>query len=500
MVRGRRRRAGARHRRAPRRRPRLGAAALARSVAALDRLGRFVEAHAAAVRLASHPARSDAEAALAAALIDRLEPLVRAGARLDVDFADLGRWHVERPAGLRRGAVRDELALTAVGPAPVAWLPLEWDGEALALEVELDADRLESAACLSVEVQDESGAALLGARVCGGASPSALNRTLSCPLGGRIPVVMAEWDVPSARFTSRHVARSGWFRDGEAACSAEGGRFAMPTPPASGPLRLVIGAMTDNRPSPAEGTLRRVTVHGARAGASIDGDAWDQAARHFAADDAIAARDVLEDSPARTARERLMLVDLWDRLGDLDGLLAAIDAAAVDLLAPAHRSDLALLIRTRPLAAAVLQHRLGGRLLPALTEVWAVLPVHRDDRETRQAALRELAGVGDLVPHDPEEAAALARLLLVRGLLAAVEGLPDMAERDLATALALGDGAPTDDLEDLHVALARLSLEQRPAVARAHVRAALACSRDPERTRERLLREPAIAGLLAGPT
>ncbi|MDC0666471.1 serine/threonine-protein kinase [Nannocystis radixulma] len=480
--------------------PRLGATALARSVAALDRLGRHVEAHAAAVRLAAHPARSDAEAAQAAAQIARLEPLVRPGARIDVDFADLARWHVERPAGLRRGPGRGELALTAVGPAPAAWLPLEWDGEALALEVELDADRLESGACLSVEVQDEAGAVLIGVRACGGARPSALNRNLSCRAGGGLPRVLYNRDVPSARSASRHVARVGWFRGGEAVCSAEGRGVAIPAPPASGPLRLVIGAMSDSRPAPAEGTLRRVTVHGARAGASAADDAWDRAARHLAAGDAIAARDVLGDSPARTPRERLILVDLRDRLGDVDGLTAALDAAAADLLAPAHRPDLALLIRTRPLAAAVLQRRLGGRLLPALAEIWSVLPVHRDDRETRQAALRELTAIGDLVPQGPDETAALARLLLVRGLLAAVEGLPDMAERDLGAALALDDGASTDELVDLHVALARRWISERPAVARAHARMAIQRSSDPELTRERLLREPALAGLLAGPT
>ncbi|MCY1066763.1 serine/threonine-protein kinase [Nannocystis sp. RBIL2] len=480
--------------------PRLGAAALARSVAALDRLARHVEAHAAAVRLAEHPARSDAEAAQAAAQIARLEPLVRPGARLDVDFADLGRWHVERPAGLRRGAERGELALTAVGPAPAAWLPLEWDGEALALEVELDADRLESGACLSVEVQDETGTALVGTRVCGGAGPSALNRDLSCSVGGDLPFTQYQRDVPSARSVSRHVARAGWFRGGEVTCSAGGRRVARPAPPTTGPLRLVIGAMTDVRPTPAEGTLRRVTVLGARAGASMDTDAWDRAARHLAAGDAIAARDVLEDSIARTARERLILVDMRDRLGDVDGLTAAIDAAAALLLAPAHRPDLALLIRTRPLAAAVLQRRLGGRLLPALSEVWSVLPVHRNDRETRQAALRELAGVGDLVPQNHSEADALAHLLLVRGLLSAAEGLPDMAERDLAAVLALGDDAPNDDLVELHAALARLWIAERPAVARAHAQTAVRRSSDPERTRERLLRELALAGLLAGPT
>ncbi|WP_434422165.1 hypothetical protein [Nannocystis pusilla] len=417
----------------------------------------------------------------------------------NVDLADLGRWHVERPAGLRRGAARGELALTAVGPAPVAWLPLEWDGDALALEVELDADRLESGACMSVEVQDETGAALVGVRVCGGAGPGALHRSLACWVGEAVPTGMDYRDVPSARSVSRHLARAAWFRGGEVMCSCGGPRVA-PARPASGPLRLVIGAMTDFRPTPAEGTLRRVTVHGARAGAAADRDAWDRAARHLAADDAIAARDVLADSPARTARERLLLVDLHDRLGDVDGLTAAIDAAAADLLAPAHRHDLALLIRTRPLAAAVLQHRLGGRLLPALTEVWAVLPVHRHDRETRQAALRELAGVGDLIPHDPSEAAALAHLLLVRGLLSAAEGLPDMAERDLAAVLALVDGAPMDDLVELHTALARLWLVERPAAARAHARAAIARSTDPGRTRERLLRERALAALLAGPT
>lgn len=479
--------------------PRLGAAALARSVAALDRLGRHVEAHAAAVRLAAHPARSDAEAAQATAQVARLAPLVRPGVRVDVDLADLEGWHLERPAGLRRGPARGELALTAVGPAPVAWLPLEWDGEALALEVELAADRLESGACLAVEVQDAAGATVLGVRVCGGSSPRALNRSLTCRLGGAVHTVHAT-DVPSARLASRHVARAGWFRGDAAACSTEGGRFAAPVAPASGPLRLVLGALTDFRPTPAEGALRRVTIHGARTGAAAVGDAWDRAARLLAADDAIAARDVLGDSPARTARERLLRVDLYDRLADLGGLTAAVDAAAADLLAPEHRPDLALLMRTRPLAAAVLQRRLGGRLLPALVDVWVFLPVHRNDRETRQAALGELAGVGDLAPQGPEEAAALARLLLVRGRLAAAEGLPERAERDLSAALTLGEGSRSDDAVELHAALARLWSDRRPAAARTHARAAVERSRDPERTRERLLREPALAALLVGPT
>ena len=479
--------------------PRLGAAALARSVAALDRLGRHAEAHAAAVRLAAHPARSDAEAALATVQNARLAPLVRPGARVDVDLADLDGWHFERPAGLRRGPARGELALTAVGPAPVAWLPLEWDGEALALEVELAADRLESGACLAVEVQDAAGAPLLGLRVCGGASPRALNRSLTCRLGGAVHTIRST-DVPSARLASRHVARAGWFRGDGTACSTEGGRFAAEATPASGPLRLVLGALTDFRSTPAEGTLRRVTIHGARVGTAAAGDVWDRAARLLAADDPLAARDVLGDSPARTPRERLIRVDVHDRLADVDGLTRAVDAAAADLLAPEHRPDLALLVRTRPLAAAVLLRRLGGRLLPALVDVWAFLPVHRNDRETRRAALDELAGVGDLAPQGPEEAAALTRLLLVRGRLAAAEGLADRAERDLSAALGIGEGSADDDEVELRAALARLWSDRRPADARAHARAAVDRSRDPERTRERLLREPALAALLAGPT
>ncbi|PCC74200.1 Serine/threonine protein kinase [Nannocystis exedens] len=474
---------------------------LARRAAALTRLGRWSEAHAAATALAGDPQADAAAVAEARRLVARLDPLVRVGVVLD---PDLEAWRFVRPAGLRRDPVGERLEVAAAaGPAPLAEVSLAWDGSALAFEAEVETSWLESAGCLTIGVDDEHGAEWLAIAVCGSADERSLHRGISCRIGDQGSSLLGQQHIASAATPGRVVARVAWFADGTVECAADGvkGRWTaadMPSPGAA--LRFVVSARsTHQRPALAKGALREIRVHGARLAAPSPETAWDAAARHLVDDDPAAAAAVLSDMSATTAREHAIRLVTHDRLGDLAALERAAVLAAPVLLDPAARADLALLVRTRPLVAAALVG-VGAPLLPAMVEIWSGLRAHLRDGEVRPAALAGLHALAAATPTNPDEYAALARLLALRGLLAMSEGRTAAAIRDLEAALELAD--PTEDededeeLADVHAALARLLAPESPTQARMHVQAAVHRSVTPERTRERMLADPALAGLL----
>ncbi|WAS90915.1 hypothetical protein [Nannocystis punicea] len=473
---------------------------LARRAAALSRLGRWSEAHAAATALAGDPQADAAAVAEARRLALRLDPLVRVGVGLD---PDLEAWRFVRPAGLRRDPVGERLeVVAAAGPAPLAEVPLAWDGSALAFEAEVETSWLESGACLTIGIDDEHGAEWLAAAVCGTADERSLHRGISCRRGDLGGALLGQQDIASAAAPGRVVVRVAWFADGTAECSADGGTgrwTGIGGPPAGAALRFVVSARSTNqRPALAMGALREIRVHGARLATPTAETPWDVAARHLVDDDPAAAGAVLSDMPATTAREHAIRLVTHARLGDLAALERDIVPAAPVLLDPAARADLALLVRTRPLVAAALVG-VGAALLPAMVDVWSGLRAHLGDGEVRRAALAGLHALAAATPTSPEEHAALARLLALRGQLAASEGRTAPAIRDLEAALELADPDADEDeeLSEVHAALARLLAPESPAQARMHAQAAVRRSVTPERTRERMLAEPALAGLLA---
>jgi len=115
-----------------------------------------------------------------------------------------------------------------------------------------------------------------------------------------------------------------------------------------------------------------------------------------------AAQAVLGDIPAADLREHMIRLAARERLGDGAGLARAVDLALPALLAPAGRPALALLVRTRPLAAAALHARVGAALLPALADVWSGLRAHADDLTTRSAALAGLHWIA-ATPTTPDQ-------------------------------------------------------------------------------------------------
>jgi len=479
-------------------RGRAGPRPLARRAAALTRLGRWSEAHAAATALAGDP-QADADAvASARRLAARLGPLVREGVALG---AAVDAWRFVRPAGLRRDPTGERLeVVAAAGPAALAEVPLAWDGSALAIEAEVETSWLESAGCLTLGIDDERGAAWLAVAVCGGASERSLHRDVSCVAGPQGSAQVRRQEVASATTPGRFGVRVSWFADGTVECATDGARWTtVGVPPAGAPLRLVVsGRSTNQRPALAVGALRGIRVHGARLAAGTGESAWDVAARHLVDDDPVAAAAVLSDMPATTAREHAIRLDVHGRLGDLAALERAAASAAPALRDPAARPDLALLVRTRPPVAAALL-RADASLLPALVDVWSGLRAHLDDGEVRRAALAGLQVLAAAAPTSPDEHAALARLLALRGLLAASEGRTAPALRDLEAALERS--APDEDeaLAEIHAALARMLAAESPAQARAHAQAAIDRSVTPERTRERMLADPTLGGLLVDP-
>jgi len=481
--------------------PHQGSAALARSAAALARLGRHAEAHAAATALVGRSEVAADDLAAAARVASRLAPLVADAAPRDL--AD-GAWRTIHPAGLRRVPGHGlEIAATA-GPAALAEVPLAWTGEAIAVEAEFLAASLESGACLTIGL-DAGQDPWLDTSVCGGADERSLRQRIVGRVRGHGDAWLSDHAVASAAAPRRVVLRIAWFADGIAEFTAddEGRAIRWTIPdvrPPAGPPRLVVAARTEKlRPALSTGVLRRVRLFGARPVARPDESAWDQAARHLVDDDPRAAQAVLGDIPAADLREHMIRLATRERLGDGAGLARAVDLALPALLAPAGRPALALLVRTRPLTAAALNARAGAALLPALADVWSGLRAHADDPATRSVGLAGLHWI-DAAPTTPAERDALRRLWLLRGTLAAREGRGTAAIRDFEAALTLEAPfvAADRDVADAHAELARLYAADAPALARQHAQDAIAVSPTPERTYEALAGEPALAGLLAG--
>jgi len=480
--------------------PLPGSAALLRSAAALARLGRYEEAHSAALAVLADPQRAPAMASEAAALRERLDPLVGPGARLDLDFgAPLDpAWALDRPASLRRDLGRGGLQVTlAADPLPVASLPLAWDGGPLALEYELDLERLEYGACLRLAVLDRDDRPWIGAGVCGAAGGRRLLHIDRCLLGGSGWIEFDEQPIPSAVAPRHLVLRVAAFPDGSAECSVDDGvqvrRAARPgaSLPLPGPLRLAIGTLTDNiEPTLAIGNLRRITVHGARMAAAPDPRPQpDLAARLLVEGEPLAALEALDEVVVSDPRDALLRVLAYHDLRDLPGLERATAELLPHLGDPAWRADLALLLRTQPAAAMALLEIGGAQLLPALAFTWVPLRTHLHDPDIAPRVLAELGVLDQLRPTSDPERRAMRRLLALRGAMHEQVGALTDARGDLEAALAVPAVASPEDIEarvEVHLLLAHLLTRIDPWAVRAHADAALAITARPELVRDRL--------------
>ena len=474
------------------------AAALARDAAALARLGRHVQAHAAAEALLAHTDASPAVRAEAERLRERLAPLVDGAARVDIDFAAPldPAWQVRRPASLQRNRGRGALELTiAAEPEPAATLPLAWDGGPIALEAELDLRRIEPGACLRVGIVDGDGEYWLGAGVCALGGGGRLLLVERCKLAGTGWLEFPEEPVPSAA-TARHIdVRVAVFADGTAECSVgdgprrgrlvHGGALL----PLREPLALAIGAFEDHgSPALAVGSLRRVAVTGARA-APAERSRRADAARLLVEGEPAAALDAIDGAVVGEPRDGLLRVLAYDELYAPAGLTAAVPELLPHLRDAGRQAELAVLLRTRPMVAMALYQAAGPRLLPTLALAWAGLRLHAHDPEVQRLALAELGGIDTLRPEQPDERLALRRLLALRAGMRVQLGEPRQARRDFEAALAVPASELDEDVDarvDIHIQLVRLLVGEDPRAAAHHAAVAQTISATPELIRERL--------------
>jgi len=483
-----------------------GAAALVREAAALARLGLYAAADEAALAAAARVDSSPTQVAEVEALRARLAPLVAPGARVDLDFAGPldAAWQVRRPAGVVRDPGRRALALTvAADDESAVERPLAWDGDSIAIEYELDLERLEYGACLRVGLVDADGEYWLGAGACAIGGGGRLLQIDRCKLAG---TGWSEFDAqPIASGTvDRHlVVRVAAFADGTATCSVEDGvrrRHMTVTDaqlPLPGPQRLAFGSFTEgSEPSLARGLLRRVTIHGARAAPPADERSpRADAARALVEGDPAAALAALDELVVSDPRDDLLRVLADNDLHDPVGLKQALPGLLPHLDDPAWRADVAVLLRTRPAVAMALYQAAGARLLPALALTWAVTRAHARDPEIQHSALVELGGIDHMRPGSPGEQLALRSLLVMRAGIREELGHHAQARRDLEAALAVPPAALAEDVEAralAHLQLARLLARAEPRVARAHADAAVAISAAPEMIRDRVAAIPGL--------
>ncbi len=493
--------------------PALAARALTRSARALVRLGRYDDAHRDAAALAGAPGRTPEQETLARALLAELTPLIATAARVDLRFdAPLSpAWRLLRPGAVRRDPTRQALALQIAAAAdPVAELPIEWDGGPVSLEYELDIDRLEYGSCIRLALVDATGAPWLGAGTCSMGGGGRLMHIGRWTVGGSGWADLTPRLVASAVHPRRVVVRVAYFPEREVAeCAYDDGEGVLRqtitgvAPPRPGRHRLTIGAGVYNlAPSLATGDLRRVVVRGARVAAPAPGDVAGMRAAWLLAENepraALAALDGAAAAHPRAAQLRLLA---HDALGDLGGLTAAAPAVLEHMSDPTWLTDLALDLRTRPLAGAALRGAAGASILPALGAVWSLVETHRDDPDIRRRALQELHGVESLVPRTAEERLAQRELLHTRGRMWRRIGDRERARRDLEAAAAIafaddGRGDDRDVLVRVHLELAQLLAADAPTTAREHAIVALHLSATPEDTLDRLLAIPEIGAQL----
>jgi tetratricopeptide (TPR) repeat protein len=482
-----------------------GPEALAHGAAALARLGRHEEAYRAAAQLAGHPARTAAELAEAELLRARLAPLVAPGARIDVDLGALApAWRFERPASLRGDPNRRALELTIPSSEqPVAELPIAWDGGPIALEYELDLERLEYGACLRVGLLDHNDTIWLGAGVCGIGGGGRLMYVDGCKLGGVGWSEFPEEPMASTVVARKLVVRVAAFPDGTAECSVDDGvrrrskADTGPVLPLPGPQRLAVGAfLTSGEPALATGALRRVTIHGARELPPQDEPTPQAvAARLLVEGEPAAALAALDAAVVTDPRDALLRVFAYNDLRDPDGLTRTTPELLPQLDDPTWLAELTLLLRTRPAAAMALQHAAKGRLLPTLARAWRVTGTLAHDPELQRSALAELGNIDHLRPVTPAEQLALLALLTLRGDVRQQLGHREQARDDFEAALAVPTTTQPGDTEArvrTHLRLARLLAPSDPEAAQAHAAAAAALSPTPELVHDRLATIPGL--------
>ncbi len=434
--------------------PQVRGRAQARQIEALSRLGRHEDALAEASALLRAPARTAEQADSARALVEDLSALLAPDAQIDLPFdAPLARaWRIVTPGALRRDPGRSVLEFSIpANSMPVAELPIQWGGGPIALDFEIDIERLEYGSCVEISIADASDRRWLGGAFCGQGGSGLLQAATWLKIGS-VPWTLHEQHKVESGIHHQNVQLHMAYFPGRGAVNvtlvADGKAhlFTWPvaTPPQPGRHRLIVGSFVASPEfSLALGDIRRIRVRGAQIGSWSPGDAVrHRPAQLLAEHEPRAAIEALmraEPPPPRAEMLRLLALA---ELGDLDGLTGAASAVLPHIDDLQWFGDLALALRRHPLAAAALRSAAGPRLLPALGSIWGIAKPHRNDRPMRDELLDGLQEIERLVPRTDAEREGQRRLLDARAELWQRSGEPGRADRDLEASAMVEPAGP----------------------------------------------------------
>jgi hypothetical protein len=390
-------------------------------------------------------------------------------------------WIVDEPLGVRRaveGGLEVE-AFSALGA--MARLPVAGDG-VVAVQVELELDRIELGSGLVVGVRDAAGAWLAAASLFGSGGRGNTMQFVGC-LSLSTGEYTAGVEAPPRSARAALTARIRAAYDpatGDRRCEVQLGEappIAMiRTAPREGPPAELVVASNGEERWPAtlitRGRIAALTVEGVRASGPGPRDtAWKLAARAPASAGAGSAE------PASWAA--LAALERGDA-GALRAALARMDPrdARLPMLLRAHPDDV----------AAALPRGSDTRAL--VRTAWGLAARYIDDPEIAHALLLPVSA--GLVPDDDDA----RRILLARASLARAAGRRELAQLE-ASRLATGVDKRNRDAAEAWLLLARMALEDGDIEGA--VRAArgfLGAEPSEAIGRERLAHTPALAPIL----
>jgi predicted Ser/Thr protein kinase len=390
---------------------------------------------------------------------DRLEALAKNDPELMFDFdtpLDDG-WIVD-PLAVRRRGGRLELSLGGAEQGIVARRELQWSGGRLALEVDLEVERIEWSSEISVELRPLDGgpdASLgVGAMTRGGGGLYQLS--LKCagnnpsePGAKGYPISQPHAELPEdgQRFRLRAELVPGrtW-------CTADGSgvhvETMQPDPGlAPGRYELVIRGSQMERWGRATASIDRIVITG---GGEVSESQPALLAEHIARDLAEgrmeAALASLHDPSAQLGldvRDQALLSFIaLDELGQPDRREAALIAAIGHCDDPRSRVLVGRLLRQRPEHLGPDLRRLCGvdDYFAILLEVWgAAIYQHPDSATIGRVLTTQTAELERWQPRDPADRHVVLTLLCARARARLSLGTPGPNRADLERAVELGD-------------------------------------------------------------
>lgn len=398
----------------------------------------------------------------------RLETLANDDPELVFDFDDPldSSWIVD-PLAVRRRAGRLELSMGGKEVDVIARRELYWSGGRLALEVELEVERIEWSSEIMVELRplDDppamAGAPLrVGALTRGGGGLYQLY--LKCA-GDRLPepgvegypISQPQAELPEDRRRFRLRAELVPGPTGKTWCTADGSgvhvETALPDPGlAPGRYELVIHGSQVERWGRATASIDRIVITGGQDVPEHDrqpGSLADAIARDLAEGRMEAALAGLHDAGTQLgldARDRALLQFVaLDELGQPERREAAL-ITAIDDCGDDERSRVLVgrLLAQRPEHLGADLHRLCGAddYFSILVEVWATaIYQHPESATVGRVLTTQTVGLERWQPRDVADRAAVLTLLCARARARSSLGTPGPNRADLERAVELGD-------------------------------------------------------------